>query len=131
MNITNPPEGAHYDADGRPTPDARVFQQQMVSQLQENLSDERYKLPAQPAANVTRLNNAVDTNKNTGGILFNSTSKSAMVNTHGSFKNIVTYEEMTSAQVLAIPSGERNGRIIYETDSFATKLGSNDTFITL
>jgi len=44
---------------------------------------------------------------------------------------IVTYEELESTQIASIPSGERNGRMIYDTDLSSLFMGANDSFIAI
>jgi len=43
----------------------------------------------------------------------------------------VTLENLTTAEIAAIPSGERNGRMIFDTDLGALFMGANDSFIAL
>ncbi len=124
MNIPNVPKVPSIQN----STEHRVFLNQIVNQLQEFLSDERYKLPTQPDTNVSILNNVT---KNTGSLLFNNTSKTGQINTDGIYKNLATYEELTAAQVSAIASGERNGRFIFETDTGDLRVGMNDTFKTV
>lgn len=147
MNITNLPQEPIIDPNskneegkvtGHISTGWRIFFNQIVNQSQEFLSDERYKLPSQPAKANTTVSD-LNTIKSEGGILYDNIEKVGKINTEDgyntpktySFKTLVTYEELTQAQVNAIPSGQRNGRIIFETDTGDTKLGTNNTFITL
>lgn len=125
MNITNVPKVPMIQN----STELRTFFNQLVNQLQEFLSNERYKLPTQSNTTVPVLNNNVD--KNIGGILYNESSKTTQVNTNGIFNNVATYEELTAAQVSAIASGERNGRFIFETDTGDLRVGMNDLFKTV
>ena len=112
----------------------RVFLTQIVNQLQTFLSDERYLLPQQPTINVLKLNEAVDkfgNKKNPGSILYNSTTKSGQINNDGIYKTLATYEELTAAEITSIPSGERNGRFIFETDTGDLRVGMNNLFKTV
>lgn len=45
--------------------------------------------------------------------------------------NLVTYEELTTAQRNAIPSGQRDARMVYDTDLNALFMGANDSFIAI
>lgn len=45
--------------------------------------------------------------------------------------DLVTYEELTTAERTAIPSGQRNARMIYDTDLGALFMGANDSFIAI
>lgn len=105
----------------------RVFFNQLINQLQAHFSDSGYFLPRQDDATINTLN----TDTSIGSILYSSNSKSAKINTQGTFNIITTYEELTSAQVGTIPSGERNGRFIYETDTGDLKFGVNNLFKTV
>ena len=138
MNITNIPLTEVVGPDKKITPHWRVFFNQMVNQMQTFLGDEKYVLPSQPATSSTTIED-LNVRKSEGSILYDNQTKTGKINTEDghstpatySFKTMVTYEELTQAQVNAIPSGQRNGRIIFETDTSDTKLGSNNTFITL
>lgn len=136
MNITNVPHHEILDANGNLHQNWRTFFSQLTTQLQTFLGDETYNLPKPDDARLSELN----VEKHEGGILYNDSTKRGMINTEDNYvspaiyslKTLVTYEELTTAQAAAIPSGERNGRVIYETDGAnRTLLGSNDTFITL
>ncbi|WP_438967009.1 hypothetical protein [Flavobacterium sp.] len=116
----------------------RTFFNQIVNQLQTFLSDERYKNPEQDGANVSKLEN---NEFHKGGTLYNSSTNTYQVNIKNQytgsvnpeyrFKTIITYEEMDSSKFSNIVSGERNGRIIFVTDTGVTHLGVNNMFITL
>ena len=130
MNIPNVPKAPMHEDNTA----WRVYNNQIVNQLQEFLSDERYKLPSQSDTDVTKLNDATDSfgnKKNPGSILFNETSKSGQINTDGIYKNLGTYEELTTTGIGDIPSGQRNGRFILDTDSGDFKVGVNDIFKTV
>lgn len=42
-----------------------------------------------------------------------------------------TYQEQTTAEIASLPSGERNGKFIFDTDTVTFKAGFNDMFKTL
>lgn len=141
MNITNIPLNEMVDKDGKIHHSWRIFFNQIVNQMQTFLSDERYKLPDQPVKENTSVSD-LNIKDSEGGLLYDNIEKVGKINTEDghnnvqdpptySFKRIATYEQLTQSQVNAIKSGQRNGRIIFETDTGMTKLGSNDTFITL
>lgn len=44
---------------------------------------------------------------------------------------LTTYDELTTAEIAAIPSGERNGKFIFDTDTVTLKVGFNDAFATV
>lgn len=128
MEIPSVPTSHFWDKDAqRVSHHWRIFFNQLINELQRNVSNESYILPPQDSQSV----NALNTDALIGGILYESNSKSAKINTAGKFKTITTYEELTSTEVSAIPSGERNGRFIYETDSGDLKFGVNDIFKTV
>lgn len=124
MNITNLPVAKVFDDN----PSVRIFLSQLVDQLQEFFSDERYKFPTQNTLSITHLN-GID--NNIGTVLYNETSKTVQVNTDEVYKPLATYEELTAAQVSAIPAVERNGRFIFETDTGDLRVGMNNLFKTV
>lgn len=138
MNISNLPVQNLLDENGKMDHSWRTFFNQMVNQLQTFLSDERYKNPEQDDVNIAKLENSED---HKGGTLYDISDNTYRVDIKNNytglpdpeykFKIIVTYEEMNSTKLATIPSGEKNGRIIYETDTGMVKLGANDAFITL
>lgn len=141
MNITNIPLHPLIDEKGEMHPGWRIWFNQITNQLQTFLGNEKYTLPHQPMLTGTTVAD-LNVRSSEGGILYDNTTKNGMLNTEDgystnppnttySFKRVVTYEEATTSQIAAIPSGQRNGRIIFNTDTMATVLGSNDAFITL
>lgn len=62
------------------------FLSNLITVLNENLSNEGFILPSQNAANIAKLNSG--TNKSR--ILWNSTLQKAVVNNDGTFKEIIT-----------------------------------------
>lgn len=44
---------------------------------------------------------------------------------------LTTYDELTTAEIADIPSGQRNGKFIFDTDTATFKVGFNDAFATL
>lgn len=44
---------------------------------------------------------------------------------------LTTYDELTTAEIASISSGERNGKFIYDTDAGTLKVGFNDAFATV
>jgi len=127
MNITNIPQKQVLDKSGNLTSAWRVFFNQIVNQLQEFLSIERYKLPSKSTSDVINLG----TSDNKGSILYDNEEEFVKINCNSEYKPVSSYEELTSSEVSSIPLGKRNGRIIYETDTGNTVLGSNDVFIVL
>lgn len=140
MNITNLPRDPLIINENDIHPHWRVYLNQLTNQLQEFLSDERYKTPEQSLDNISQLE---DLEKNKGGVVYNTSNNDIRLNVKNRyqtlpedtveyrFKTAVTYEEMTNMKLTQIPSGERNGRIIYVTDTGMTKLGVNNVFINL
>lgn len=128
MLISNFPYKSIVSKTGELSEDHLKYFDQLTKQLQFFLSDLRYKLPAQTDDTIQKLNNK---DKNLAGMVYNSSAKSVQVNTDGNFKTICSYEEMNSTDVTNIPSGQRNGRFIYETDSGLLKVGRNNEFKTV
>lgn len=141
MNISNFPIVPLVDDEGKLHPTWHTWFTQLTTQVQTFLSDEKYVLPHQPMRSDTTVQD-LNVRKSEGGILYDKSTKNGKINTQDgystnppdttySFKTVVTYEEATSAQVAAIPSGQRNGRIIYQTDLMSTVIGINNAFIAL
>ena len=78
-----------------------------------------------PAVPTTALADSNGNVTNPWRIYFEQLSNQLQVNL------FATYEELTTAQINAIPSGQRNGRFIYDTDAGVLKTGFNDTFATV
>ena len=66
-----------------------------------------------------------------GGFIYNREQKNMQVNTEQSYKPVTTYEALPTADINAIPTGERNGRFIFDTDVAELKVGFNDSFLTV
>ncbi len=68
--------------DGTIHPDLHNALSMIIQQLQRNLSDEGYKVPQQPTANITQLNTA----QSVGALLYDSDTDELKVNINGTFK---------------------------------------------
>jgi hypothetical protein len=84
MNIPNFENIKFVDSNGYLTESWQNIMQQLVTQLQQNLSDEGYKVPQQPTATITTLNTAASK----GALLYNSTTDALEVNIAGVFKTV-------------------------------------------
>ncbi len=60
--------------------------QQLFTQMQQNLSDQGFKIPQQPTATVTKLNNA----QSTSALIIDSDTNELKVNLGGTFKVVQT-----------------------------------------
>jgi hypothetical protein len=78
MRIANPDGTIHQDFHG--------LLSQLITQLQQNLSNEGYKMPQQNAANIAILNNT----KSTGALVYDKDNHVLKVNLNGTFKTITT-----------------------------------------
>ena len=84
MNIPNFFNTQFVDEKGYLKPEFQNFFQQLITQLQLNLSDEGYRLPQQPTTTITKLDNAAST----AVILYDNTTDEAKVNIAGTFRVI-------------------------------------------
>lgn len=84
MMIPNFFNGRFVDERGYLLPEWQNFFQQLITQLQLNLSDEGYKLPQLPTATIAKIDNAAST----GAILYDNTTDEAKVNIAGTFRVI-------------------------------------------
>ena len=66
-----------------------------------------------------------------GAIAYNDNSNNLQANTEGTYKPLNTYEEKSTSQIDQIAEGQRNGRLIWDTEENALKVGANDSFYTL
>lgn len=67
-------------------PNFTLMLQQLISALQDALSDEGYKLPQLDAATIAKLNTAASK----GAIVYNTTTNKVMVCENETFKTIIT-----------------------------------------
>ena len=124
MNILSLPNDRIVDSSGNITTPWRVYLEQLTNQLQQSFLDIGWKV--QSAGNDV-IDGLVASDLS-GALIFNNESKNMQVNTEGSYKPINTYEQKTTADIADIPSGQRNGRFIYDTDTGQLKVGFNDNF---
>ena len=91
MNITNflipnLPTVTPVQKDGTFHPSWQQWLQQLVAVLQNNLSQQGFKLPQQPTTIITTLN----TPESNGAIIYDSTIQKGKLNENGTFKTIMT-----------------------------------------
>ncbi|MGB1309581.1 MAG: hypothetical protein ACPG47_00140 [Leucothrix sp.] len=127
MNIPSVPHSTLTQSDGNVSNEWRVFFTQLVNQLQSNVSDEGFITPTQSSTDIGLLN----TSQSIGGVIHDSDAKNLKGNTDGTYKILTTHERLTGADISAIPSGQRDGRWIVDTDTGDLKVGMNDTFMTV
>lgn len=122
MIIDNLPLSPLVNKDGTVTNEWRNSLQQLVTQLQLNLSNEKYQLPLQPAvgSSATQAAPVLDSRSNWGAIYHNSISNNPCVNmkiysatnpTQYQFTPIPTLQNVSTVDDLnTIPSSEINGK---------------------
>ncbi len=113
------------DNDNHVTSEWRIYFDQLSNQLQSVFPDSGYIFPFKSTAELDDL----DDPSLVGRIAYNKEQKNMQVNTTGNYKPLTTYEELTTVEMSAIPSGQRNGRFIFDTNLGQLFAGSNDTFI--
>jgi hypothetical protein len=87
MNVPSVPNDRKVvDENGNLTEVWASFFSNLITQLNDNLSDEGYVLPSQNSANIAILS----TDGNKSRILWNSDTEKAMVNNDGTFAEIDT-----------------------------------------
>ncbi len=111
------------------------YHSQINTVLQTRLSHEGFKVTQQPTANINAMNNNI---KSDGNFLYDSDEGVMKVNNFASttgitgtnvYKEIYTRpEQLTAAQVAAIPTAQINGKWVFETDSAKLKYGINNVF---
>jgi len=82
MITPNLPTGKWVDEKGHPTATVIGIFSQMFSEMQNNLSNEGYKVPQQSTATVSALN----TTKSIGALLYDSDTNELKVNINGTFR---------------------------------------------
>jgi hypothetical protein len=127
MKILSVPITPIAEKNGNVSTQWRLYFEQLTNQLQRGLLDIGYKLPQ---ANNEKIASLVATDLQ-GAMIYNNESKNVQANTDGNYKPVNTYEELTSASIAEIPSGQRNGRFIYDSDNAVLKVGFNDAFYTV
>jgi len=87
MNIPSYMHTPMVDKDGMPTATWQLFFTQLLSQMQDNLSDQGYVLPNQAAATVAQLSKSGD-----GTMLYvtapNSVDDSVQIMVNGTFRKV-------------------------------------------
>lgn len=72
------------DKNGNLTGEAQLFLQQLLGQLQPNLSDEGYVIPKQDTTNIGVLNNS----KSANTLIVNSDTNQLLFNQNGTYKTV-------------------------------------------
>lgn len=137
MNIPSVPNAPMVDKNGNISDNWRIFMEQMIGQLQVNVSDDGYITPFRDENDIAQLNKQASE----GGLLYSTDAKSVKANvivprgTTPNFEDtyeyspMSTYHELTNDQMNAIPSGQRNGKVVKNTTDTKTYLGTGDAFI--
>ena len=105
----------------------RTFMNILINQLQGGVSNSGYIVPHHDSKSLPLLN----TDDSKGGLLYDKEGEFAQVNTNGIYKNLNTYEELTTDEIDAIDEGKRNGRFVLDTTTGDLKVGVNDEFKTV
>ena len=144
MNINNVPSisGKIIESDGSLNPTWRGFFSLLVQELQYYLSNARYKLPPLSTSQIT--NSEVSNPNNTGSVVHDSDLDVPKISSYAVtsdpepgvpasqiFKQVSTFESLTTAEIGDIPSGKINGRFIHDSSTNELKVGFNDTFFTV
>jgi hypothetical protein len=86
MKIPNLSNRKIADRDGNMTPEFHDIMSLLLSQLQQNNSNEGLFIPQQTSTNITTLNNQ----KSTAALIYNSETHTPLINVNGTFKTIQT-----------------------------------------
>jgi hypothetical protein len=135
MNFTKLPLEKLVTDTGHISESWRVCLQQLVSQLQNNVSNEGYITPHQDVGVIGLLNKV----QKEGAVLYNSTNKAPMFNmpvargtfptfsTAYEFSTMNTYHQMNNDEITNIPTDQRNGKFIFNSTDNALYVGFNNT----
>jgi len=127
MSIPSVPRAPIVNKDGIVNNEWRIYFDQLTLTLQLLLPTTGHKMPDKSNIETDQL-----VNKDlSGGFIYNREQKNMQVNTDESYKPVNTYEELSTSEINDIPSGERNGRFIFDTDITELKVGFNDSFLTV
>jgi hypothetical protein len=92
MNIPNYFTSRFVDDKGYMTPEYQNFFQQLITQMQLNLSNEGFQLPQQSTTNINHILSGFNSSTNPsayyGDVLYDSTTDEAKINIAGTFKVI-------------------------------------------
>ena len=86
MNIPNLPNEKIATDSGEMHPKWRLFFTQLITEIQNNLSNEGYALPQQPTSNIALLNTA----KSNGRLIYDSTTQQVKANISGTYRVVST-----------------------------------------
>lgn len=86
MNIPNFLNEKIADENGYLTEPWKHVLEQLLNELQTQMSNESHIVPSQPTSNITQLN----VSKYTGGLLYDETTKKLNINLDGTFKEVLT-----------------------------------------
>lgn len=86
MIVPNLPKGPVVDNKGNMTELWELFFSQLITALQNNLSNEGIILPQQPTTNIAKLTGP----QSIGAVIYDNTLNVAKVNLNGTFKTITT-----------------------------------------
>ncbi len=86
MNIPNLPMGPLTRQDGHATSEYWGVLSQLITELQQNVSNEGYKIPQLPTATIAKLDNE----KSKGVLVYDSDTNQLKININGTFKVIQT-----------------------------------------
>lgn len=127
MSIPSVPRAQLVNQDGTVNTEWRIYFEQLTLTLQRSFPLTGFKMPSKDKADLPLLFNS----DLAGGFIYNREQKNMQVNTEQSYKPVSTYEELSTSEIDDIPSGERNGRFIFDTDTTQLKVGFNDNFLTI
>ncbi len=125
MIIPSVPITPIVDNNGNVTNEWRIYFEQLSNQLQTFFPNSGYIFPFKSNSELVDL----DDPSLIGRIAYGEEQKNMQANTTGNYKPLTTYEELTTLEISAIPSGQRNGRFIFDTDLNVLLAGANDSFI--
>lgn len=127
MSIPSVPRAQVINKDGTANSEWRIYFDQLTLTLQRLLPTTGHTMPSKSNTETAQLVNS----DLAGGFIYNRDQKNMQVNTDESYKPVSTYEELSTSEINAIPTGQRNGRFIYDTDITELKVGFNDNFLTV
>lgn len=136
MRVPSVPHVKFFDADGEIHTAWRTYFDLLTTHLQNNFAQFGTQLANYSTDVVQPLANS----QTSGRLLYDADKETPVINqsvpvtTDGvisqgfRYRELNTYHEMTNDELQAVPSGERNGKLVYNTTNDTVHIGVNNEF---
>ncbi len=100
------------------------FFSQVTASLQDSNSEEGFVAGAQPESNIALLDNS----ENKGRMIYDQTNEEHKINNDGKYRSISTKQNLTTAEIAAIPTSKINNTWVTNKDNGKLLVGINNVF---